>query len=184
MPRESTNSSRIKIMFRIFIVLFSAYVLIRRGTTEEQTQFITYKKSASDSSSVFDRLVKFYASQGIRFAEVPVTQSYWETGGYESTIYKENKNPFGMKFNRRGFAVQVNRGHAAYPSHIAALQDYAAWQKIRIAAFERKFHRIRTTEDYINMLDSLVINGKLYRYAEDTLYTKHIRNLLRELRNL
>lgn len=171
-------------MFRVTIVLLSAYMLFRRGSTEEhQTKLVSYKQTTT-SSNTFERLCEFYALQQIRFSEVAVTQSYWETGGYESVIYEENKNPFGMKFSRRGFAVRVNRGHAAYPNQIAALRDYAAWQKDRIRAFERKFHQIRTTDDYINMLDSVVIRGKLYRYAEDPNYTKHIRKLLSELRDL
>lgn len=172
-------------MFRVYIVLFAAYLLFRQGKNEEHSQFVSYKSPAPNpQASVFDRLCEFYSLNGIRFAEVAVTQSYWETGGYESLIYEENKNPFGMKFNRRGFAVKVNRGHASYPNQIAALKDYAAWQKDRIRAFEQKFHKIRTTEDYINMLDSVVIRRKLYRYAEDPDYTKHIRRLLGELRNL
>lgn len=171
-------------MFRISILLFGLYLLFRQGGKEEQTRLVSYKDQQKHESSVFDKVVEFYSLQGIKFAEVPVAQSYWETGGFVSAIYKENKNPFGMKYNSRGLATGVNRGHATYPNQIAALKDYAAWQRTRIAAFERRFHKIRTTEDYINMLDSLVIGNGMYRYAEDTCYTKHIRSTLAILREL
>lgn len=175
-------------MIRLFLLIFAAIFCLRSLKTtsmEEKVSYYSVKEAVKiKPGSIFDSICAVYASYGIRFPEVAVCQSYWETGGFSSPIWIQNKNSFGMKYNNRGYAVRKNRGHAAYPDGIASLKDYAAWQRLRIAAFESRYHKIRTTEDYINMLDSVVISGNLYRYAEDSLYTRHIRetySILKEL---
>ena len=119
---------------------------------------------------------EYLASQGIRFAAVPTAQMFKETGYLTSKIYRENKNPFGMKYSNRGYAKGIRNGHAWYDSMNDAIKDYKAWQDDRIKAFEAKYHPITSNEEYINMLDSVVIGGRDYRYAEDLDYTNSLRS--------
>ena len=64
------------------------------------------------------------------YERVPVkllyAQAYHETGGFESPIFKENKNIFGMKLprKRKTYAKGENRGHATYNSVKDSIRDY------------------------------------------------------------
>lgn len=59
-------------------------------------------------------------------AKLIVAQSAHETGGWTSAIFRENNNPFGMKFAsiRPTTAIAVNRGHAVFPTIEAAVLDF------------------------------------------------------------
>jgi hypothetical protein len=69
-------------------------------------------------------------------------------------------------------------GHAAYPSVYNSILDYADWQRIRITAYEKKYNiKITTDEQYMHMLNHVVIGNGVYRYAEDLNYTDKLKRL-------
>ncbi len=71
-----------------------------------------------------------------------------------------------MKWNKRGYATGVNRGHAKYPNTWDCLRDYADWQ----AKYCPK--HIETEEQYIDWLID-------FGYAEDRKYKKHLLKTLK-----
>lgn len=132
--------------------------------------------------------LQLYKDEGIKFDSIVVTQNFLETGDFTSAIYKENKNMFGMKYNQRGFAKGVNRGHAKYNNEIDAVRDYAQWQKIRINDYERYYNKkIVTYDDYYDMLNHTVIYTKkgvfVSRYAEDVNYTDKLKRVKNQIFN-
>lgn len=112
---------------------------------------------------------------GIQCQDVVIAQMCLETGIFSSKIFRENHNPFGMKFNNRGYADYELHGHAHYPSIIDALYDYRDWQNQM--AGNRIF---KSNEEYLDFLDHLPPN-RSRRYAEDMLYTDKLRNIIHKL---
>ncbi len=91
-------------------------------------------------------------------------QAYHETGNFTSKVFKQNKNPFGMRQAkiRKNYATGTNLGHATFSSLFNSVRDY----------FERqKNFRIDKTSDakYINS----TVNSN---YAEDKLYKQKWEN--------
>lgn len=110
---------------------------------------------------------------------VALAQATWETNFFRSKICKSNRNLFGMKFNKRGFALKTLNGHAYYENAKQSIADYKAWQDRML-----RLHPCDTEEEYLQMLDSLPISTKYNtcRYAEDTTYTDKIRMRINELK--
>ena len=146
---------------------------------------ISTDKNVKDSMSLMQLLVE----AGVQFPEVVIAQSLLETGFYSSQIYLENKNPFGMKTSSRGFHIPTNswkhkqycydKVHACYINYRYAVKDFKEWQSIRLKAYTNYFGRTPSSVDeYLHFLDNLVINKKIYRYAEDPQYTKKVAKIL------
>jgi hypothetical protein len=137
----------------------------------------TYKED-----KVLCKLYNIYRDSGMLYPEIVLTQDYLETGGFNSRIAKENFNTRGMKHNARGFSLGEKNGHAYYANVYMGIADAVAWQKAMLLSYRKKYHNdimlSRNEEDYLHFLGHLVINGKDYRYAEDTLYEKKIKQLL------
>jgi uncharacterized FlgJ-related protein len=84
------------------------------------------------------------------FATFVVAQAMHETGLFNSPIFYENMNLFGMKMPRKRvtYAVGVNRGHAVYNSYEECIHDYIIYlQTVCIenandpVEFVRKLHK-------------------------------------------
>lgn len=90
-------------------------------------------------------------------------QAYHETGSFKSSIYKENKNLFGMKINSRDYDKGERRGHALYYSKLDSIKDYFARQKQFQINYEND-------EQYV---DDTVKSG----YAEDKIYKQKWLNI-------
>lgn len=130
-------------------------------------QIETDKKVAKAAMDIFEDSLK---AMRIRFPNVLMSQMLHETGDFTSAVYKENHNCVGMKWNSRGYATGVNRGHATYPDIWHCLHDYAEWQAKYCPA------SITTDEEYIDWLID-------FGYAEDKSYAKHIRRLLKVIKS-
>lgn len=148
----------------------------------EQTTNISVPQETVDTMvdrNLLKELVRRYELIGIKFAIVPIAQSSIETAWWTSKIWEENRNGWGMKYNNRGHAVGVNRGHAKYTSSAQSLLDYKVWQQKCL----KLRPDINTEEEYIQMLDNLPL-CKGCRYAEDPIYTDKVRDRVRLLREM
>ena len=101
----------------------------------------------------------------VKFPNVAIAQSKIETGNYESSIFKESYNLFGMKEPnvRPTTAIGTMRNHAIYKDWRSSCIDYALWQA-------RFCSKISTEDEYIVYLGSV--------YAEDRQYEIKLRRLL------
>lgn len=152
-------------------------------------QNTSYTYTTNQENGVFCLLEKY----NVKYPNIVLAQTLLETGYYQSRIFRMNNNLFGMKVSSRGYHIPVesmihqrqcgDKVHACYESIVRSVQDYAAWQEIRMADYERKYGRIKNNEEYLKFLDNIVLgNQSGYRYAEDKNYTFKLRKLMRKNR--
>lgn len=110
-------------------------------------------------------LIEKIKSLNFKFPYIILAQSYQETGHYQSSIFKECKNLFGMKEARirATLAKGTNRGHAYYDSWQESLYDYALF-------YNTYLHDIKTEGEYYGYLEQY--------YAEDPTYVERLKNIV------
>jgi flagellum-specific peptidoglycan hydrolase FlgJ len=120
-----------------------------------------------------DKLVKELKRLNVRYPHIVLAQSILETGYWESRIYQENNNLFGMKQARARAttAKGTQLGHAYYNSWKESVTDYALYQ----AAY---LNKLRTEKKYLNYLDKNYAEAKNY---DNALLTIIEREKLKEL---
>ena len=92
-------------------------------------------------------------------------QAYHETGNFTSTIFKENKNLFGMRQAkvRKNFATGTAHGHATFGSLFDSVRDY----------FERQRDFKIPNSDASGYVEATVKSN----YAEDPKYRQKWLNI-------
>jgi hypothetical protein len=110
------------------------------------------------------RLVEKIQQLNIRFPHIALAQAKLESGGYESKIFQENKNLYGMKEARVriNVATGTSRGHATYSHWEDSVTDYAFW----CATYASQ---CKTEEQFYALLA---------RYAEDVRYEAKLREVI------
>lgn len=160
-----------KFLLTVASIIFALSFSVERSSSTKITNY--EKVNYSDvEGCVFDSIAGLYARYGIKFPRVVAAQSIHETSFFNSTIYRENKNLFGMKWNKRGFASSVNRGHAKYASQAYSLMDYKAWQDNVL-----RLRPVDTEREYLELLNNLPLCGGC-RYAEDLEYTDKVVRII------
>lgn len=151
------------VLFTFATLFYSAY------KTNEQPQYekelIVFENDSSDTSFTFERFKQYVIDAGIRFQDIVIAQAVCESN-FNSSVWKENNNPFGMKVakSRNTTAIGQNRSHAKYKNWQMAVIDYAYYQ----AVFMRK---VKTRENYFKALNS---------YAEDQNYEQKLKRIIRK----
>lgn len=112
-----------------------------------------------------EALVEELKRLNVRFPHIVLAQSILETGYWESRIYQENHNLFGMKQARARAttAKGTQLGHAYYDTWKESVTDYALYQ----AAY---LNKIRKEKQYLKYLDK--------NYAEATNYDKKLEAII------
>tara|TARA_Y100000287_G_scaffold72261_1_gene57257 strand:- start:869 stop:1342 length:474 start_codon:yes stop_codon:yes gene_type:complete len=107
-----------------------------------------------------DALVEELKRLNVRFPHIVLAQAILETGYYESRIYNENNNLFGMKQARARAttALGTQLGHAYYNDWKESVTDYALYQ----AAY---LNKLRTEKKYLSYLDRNYAEAKNYDKA-------------------
>lgn len=141
---------------------------------------------ASDSSGIFKRWVTYLSDNDFAFPEVVAAQLVHETDFFQSTVFKQNHNGFGMKHNGRGYSLGERNGHAYYKNFKESLKDYKAYQN-KILFYAAKQDRYpHTNEEYMALLEDLPQFGvnKFVRYAEDRNYIASLQKRLKQLKDM
>jgi len=129
-----------------------------------------------------ENLKEYICLKKIKHPEIVYAQALIETGGFTSTIYKQNNNLFGMKYvydcksckivkqahHRQTTAVGSKYGHAKYNHWTHSVDDYLLWQKMFSDTW------INKEKNYLYLL------GKYY--AEDKKYIEKIRIVIAKTR--
>ena len=112
-----------------------------------------------------ESLVEEIKRLNIRFPHIVLAQAILETGYYESRIFNENNNLFGMKQARARATTSLGTelGHAYYDNWKQSVVDYAFYQ----AAY---LNKLRTEKKYLNYLER--------NYAESKNYDKKLINII------
>ena len=119
------------------------------------------------------QLVEELKRLNVRYPYIVLAQSILETGYWESRIYQENNNLFGMKQARARAttAKGTQLGHAYYDNWKESVTDYALYQ----AAY---LNKLRTESKYLKYLDKNYAEAKNY---DDALLAIIERENLKEL---
>lgn len=114
-----------------------------------------------------EHLVELIKEWNIKFPHIVLAQSMLETNNYKSSIFKENRNLFGMKEAKRRVTTSkgTNRNHAYYNSWVESLLDYAFYQSHYLSS-------IKTEQQYFSYLSQY--------YAEDVEYVTKIKTIIKE----
>lgn len=163
----------------LYVLVFGFFLLKFLGRVESKENSFYEVVDKTIEINRIQRLHRILTELGMKFPDVVIAQMLLETGNGTSKIFKENKNPLGMKHNKRGFSKRAKNKHASYEDYAKGFEDYQKWQD-RCLSLRGD---INTTEDYIQMLDNLPL-CRGCRYAEDSLYTQKVRRKLRVVRML
>lgn len=114
-----------------------------------------------------EKLKEYILDLNIRFPHIVMAQAILETNRFNSKIFKENNNLFGMKnaTQRPTTTTGTENGHAFYNSWKESVQDYAMFQ----AAY---LNDLRSEEEYFTYLKA--------NYAEDTLYVNKLKEIIKK----
>lgn len=125
--------------------------------------------NVSDTTSQFskDKMVTLIKELNIKYPHIVYAQSLIETGYFNSKIFKENNNLFGMRQakTRVTTAQGTQYNHAYYESWRESVYDYAFYQC-------RYLPTIKNDEEYLDYLSR--------SYAEDPNYISKIKSIIEE----
>ena len=107
--------------------------------------------NVSDTTSQFskDKMVTLIKELNIKYPHIVYAQSLIETGYFNSKIFKENNNLFGMRQARTRVttAQGTQYNHAYYESWRESVYDYAFYQC-------RYLPTIKNDEEYLDYLST------------------------------
>ena len=115
-------------------------------------------------------LIKEINRLNFKFPHIVLAQSILETGNYESKIFQENHNLFGMKEARvrLNLAEGTQFGHAYYNNWEESLTDYALWYstyaykcKTETQLYKLLDKQYAEADAYVSSLKQIIINNNL-----------------------
>lgn len=137
----------------------------RRHAKKEIRTVLVYTCTPEVSDSSIIRLCNKY---NIKFPHIVAAQARLETANYSSSNFMINNNLFGMKSNERFTVGEPNGIYQYYFNWTMSIIDYGIWQ------YKHLPKHIETEEDYLLWLEK-------YGYAEDSLYTKKLYAISKNL---
>ena len=142
-------------------ITLAAFVTINDVAKTREIRQIEHQEA--DSLSFKDELLTLIFKLRLEHPDIVFAQAKLESGNFNSQIFRENNNLFGMKmpWNRPTLAIGVKRGHAVFSDWKHSVYDYALYQ----SSYMRKL----TREAYLERLKS---------YAADPSYVEKIKKLL------
>lgn len=132
----------------------------------EETKILILNESVKFTP---EKLKQYLVELNIKFPHIVYAQTKLETGNFESKIFRENNNLFGMKVAR--IRPTTNKGeqynHAVFNNWKESVVDYALYQ----ASYLRD---IKTETQYYEYLAN--------NYAEDPNYISKIKKIVNDER--
>jgi uncharacterized FlgJ-related protein len=112
-----------------------------------------------------DSLKNYLKQLNVKFDDIVYAQAQLETAGFNSKIFRQNNNLFGMKQAMRRTSTNKGEqyGHAYYDTWRESVLDYALYQC-------KYLSDIKTREEYLQYLKQ--------NYAEDPNYYNKLLNIL------
>lgn len=113
-----------------------------------------------------EKLIEKIDGLNFKFPHIVLAQSILETGHYESKIFKENHNLFGMKEARvrLNLAGGTQYGHAYYKNWEESVMDYALW-------YSTYAYKCKTEKQLFKLLDK--------QYAEAPAYVSSLQHIIK-----
>lgn len=168
-----TKFELISWFFKFIVVLFIMFIMgyyhgkdiYETKNREIKTETITIYETVPKKEFSPENLRSYLFELNVRFPHIVYAQAVLETGNFNSKIFRENNNLFGMKYAiyRPKTSKGIRRGHSYYNNWQESVIDYALFQ----AAY---LNHIRTEREYLNYLD--------LRYAEDPTYVQKLQYII------
>mgnify|MGYP003127855672 FL=1 len=120
-------------LVRFTLLIFIAFLVLGIAQAPVETKYITNTEKVIliEDYNIFSEelLIEEISKLDFKFPHIVLAQAILETGTYESKIFKENHNLFGMKEARvrLNLAKGTQYGHAYYDNWKESLTDYALW---------------------------------------------------------
>lgn len=159
-------------------LLLLSFISTQEATLEQsKLEFKKEAQSIDNQEFTALNLKNYILEKGIKHPHIVYAQALVETGNFQSRIFKENNNLFGMKYvgdcnckitpkgKRKTTALGSRYKHAYYKSWQESVDDYLLWQQM----FKKT--PIETETDYFKLLHS--------RYAEDKSYVNVLKIVIK-----
>ena len=145
----------------LFILVFS---ILGISQPKIQTKYITNTEKITlvENLDTFNEelLIKEISKLNFKYPHIVLAQAILETGTFESKIFKENNNLFGMKEARIriNLAKGTQYGHAYYDHWKESLMDYALW-------YSTYAYKCKNEEQLYKLLNKQYAEAKYYPQA-------------------
>lgn len=162
-------TKRAILVIAAILILSSLVTVLFLVTRVNDIRFITQETKQiiikQENEFTPEKLKAYILELNIRFPHIVYAQALLESGEFNSHIFKENNNFFGMKVARKRptTANEEENGHAFYNSWKDCVVDYALYQ----AAY---LNDLRSEAEYFEYLRQ--------NYAEDTGYVDKLKKII------
>jgi len=114
-----------------------------------------------------DKLIEEISKLNFKFPHIVLAQAILETGHFESKIFVENNNLFGMKEARvrLNLAKGTQYGHAYYDNWKESVSDYALW-------YSTFAYKCKSEKQLYKLLNK--------QYAEASYYPQALKRIIKE----
>jgi len=152
----------------VIAIMFSVFGLTIQSTRQDHTESEVMIIMAEQNKFSVDKLIGMIKEMNFKYPDIVFAQAILETNNFQSRIFKENHNIFGMKqaVLRITKAKGTQYEHAFYKNWIESLDDYALYSSTYLSS-------LKTESDYFDYLSQ--------NYAEDTLYISKLKQIIASL---
>jgi len=152
----------------VIAIMFSVFGLTIQSTRQDHTESEVMIIMAEQNKFSADKLIGMIKEMNFKYPHIVFAQAILETSNFQSRIFKENHNIFGMKqaVLRITKAKGTQYEHAFYKNWIESLDDYALYSSTYLSS-------LKTESDYFDYLSQ--------NYAEDTLYISKLKQIIASL---
>jgi flagellum-specific peptidoglycan hydrolase FlgJ len=128
---------------------------------------IIINDSQEKDKFTFNSFKNYLKELNIKYPHIVMAQAILETNNFQSHIFKENHNLFGMKVATRRPTTNKgeDNGHAYYNNWRESVQDYAFYSAVYL-------NGLNSEEDYFTFLSQY--------YAEDPNYIDKLKNIIQK----
>ena len=153
------------ILFSIAVITYSIADKKKPPPTEQEVMIILAKKDRFTEK----KFIKMVKGMNLRFPHIVHAQAYLESGGFNSPLFNENNNLFGM----RNPSVRVNvsrgerKGYSYYNSWQESLYDYGLYNASYLwrivdeeAYFDYLAQNYASDKDYVQKLKRIIEQNK------------------------
>ena len=149
----------------IFVVLISLFGLTIQSTKQNRTESEIMIIMAEQNEFSAEKLIGMIKKMNFKYPHIVFAQAILETSNFQSRIFKENHNIFGMKqaVIRITKSLGTQYEHAFYKNWMDSLDDFALYASTYLSP-------LNTESEYFNYLGQ--------NYAEDTQYVYKLKQII------
>lgn len=170
-PLSGVEIVRPYIVSIIFVLLFYMIIsALRTDIVSELSAEAHVVFSSGQSDFTQEKFIEELDKYNFRFPLIVQAQAIVESGNFESPIFKDNFNLFGMKqaVVRVNTAMGTNRNHAMYSDWRSSVMDRALYEQAYLRS-------IKNESEYLHFLGEY--------YAEDSNYVSKLNKIVQRLKN-